>query len=178
MGIIFIFIFGLLSVLILIVFSNSILEVLREKNHLEYFLRGKKVFQHYWLAGIILFLMNALVFFLTMIILYVIQSFSIPFMHLVVMLLAVASSIYFWLLVNLNWQGEAKDRIKVGVIGSSFYLFLTVFFIFKYVTIKPMFPGDDTFMKSIGFMFGIMITSVAFVTCFSLTGLVRGKLNR
>jgi hypothetical protein len=178
MGIIFIFIFGLLGVLILIVFSNSMLEVLREKNHLEYFLRGKKIFQHYWFAGIILFLINVLLFFLTMIILYVIQSFSIPFMHLVVMLFAVVSSIYFWLLVNLNWQGETRDRIKVGLIGSSFYLFLTVFFIIKYVTIKPLFPADDTFMRSIGFMLGIMVTSVAFVTCFSLTGLIRGKSNR
>jgi hypothetical protein len=178
MGIIFIFIFGLLGVLLLIVFSNSMLEVMRKNNHFVYFLRGKKVFQQYWLAGIILFFMNALLFLLIMIILYVIQSISIPFLHLVVMLLAVVSSMYLWLLVNLNWQGEARERVNVGFIGSSFYLLLTVFFIFKYVTIKPMFPGDDTFMKSIGFMFGIIVTSVAFVTCFSLTGLVRGKLKR
>lgn len=178
MGIIFIFILGLLCVILLIVFSNSMLEVMRKNNNLVYFLKGKKVCHHYWFTGIFLFFMNAFLFLLTMLILYVIQFFSIPFMHFVIMLLAVVSSIFMWLLINLNWQGEARDRIKVGVIGSSFYFFLTVFFIFKYVAIEPMFPGDDTFMRAIGLMFGSIVTSVAFVTCFFLTGFARGKLNR
>jgi hypothetical protein len=65
---------------------------------------------------------------------------------------------------QLKLQGEARDRVKVGFIGSSFYIFLTVFFIVKYVTIKPKFPGDDTFIRSIGSMFGIIVT---LVTCFS-----------
>jgi hypothetical protein len=178
MGISFILILGLIGVVSLICFSNPMFDVMRKSNNLVVLLKRKKFFHHYWLTGIFSFFMNAILFFLTILALYGIQFFSIPFIHLIVMFLAVGLSIFLWLLIKLSWQGEVRDQLKVGIIGSSFYFFLTVFFIYKYVTIEPLYPGDDTFMRAIGFMFGIIVTSVAFLTCFFLTGFARKEIIR
>jgi hypothetical protein len=122
--------------------------------------------------------MNALLFFFTMLLLYGIQFMFIPFLHVIVMVLAVAISLYLWQVINLSWQGEARHRLKVGAIGSSFYFFLTIFFIYQYITIEPMYPGEDPFMRAIGFMLAIFVTAVACLTCFYLTGFAKREVIR
>jgi hypothetical protein len=178
MGITVIILIGLVGVLVLTLFSNPLTEVISKNNKLIDSLRSNKLFHHYGATGVLMFLLNAFLFFFTMLVLYGLQWLAIPFLHIIVMFLAVGASLFVWLTINLAWQGEAKDRLKVGVIGSSFYFFLTAFFLYKYVTIEPMFPGDDPFMRAIGFLFAVIVALVAFVTCFFLTGFVRGKSFR
>jgi hypothetical protein len=60
-------------------------------------------------------------------------------------------------------------------IGSSFYLLLGIFFLYKYMNLKPSYPGDDTFMAGIGLLFGIIVTLVAWITCFIFTALINKK---
>jgi hypothetical protein len=175
MGISFLFVLGLFGVLLLWLCSHSIIEVIRKKNKLVGLLRSKKLFQHYGSTGIYLFFTNAFLFFFTMLVLYGLQWLGIPFLHLLVMLVAVGLSLFLWIIIHLAWQGAARDRWKMGGIGSSFYFLLTGFFAYQFVTIEPMFPGDDPFMKSLGFMVGMIVAFVAFVTCFFLTAFERGK---
>lgn len=175
MGFSLILMIGLFSIVWLVVNPKPIIAIIGNNHNLILFLRRKKFLQKYWLTGIFLFFMNAVIFIFTILLLYYIQFLSIPFIHMLVMLLGVVLSIYLWILINLSWQGESRGRLKIGVIGSSFYLFLTAWFIFKLVTLEPLFPGDDTFMASIGFFFGIIVTSVAFITCFILSGFSRRK---
>ncbi|MHC0039416.1 hypothetical protein [Pseudoneobacillus sp. C159] len=175
MGFSFILIFGLLGVIIFVLIRNGMNSVIGENNKLVSLLKKSKLVQHYWLAGIFIFLMNALLFFLTGGLLVVIQYLSIPFIHLLIMFLAVILSVFFWLLVNLSWQGEGSGRLKMGTIGSSFYFFLTIWFIYKYVTLEPKYPGEDTFMASIGLLFGLIVTTVACIACFIFTGIQKGN---
>lgn len=79
-------------------------------------------------------------------------------------------SIFSWVLINNAWQGTKRNRLKVGAVGSSFYIFLTFIFAYWFVTLKPSYPGEDTFMGAIGLIFAIIVTTVAFITCFVITG--------
>jgi hypothetical protein len=170
MGLSFILVIGVFSVVFLIIIRKSIFGMIDKNNKLVLFFKSKSFFHNCWLTGFFLFFMNAVLFCLTILLLVGLQFLNIPFIHLVVMFLATVSSIFMWLVFHLSWQGERRGRFILGGVGSSFYLILTAWFFYKLVTIKPMFPGDDTFMASIGFTFGGIVTFVAFVTCFILTG--------
>ena len=91
------------------------------------------------------------------------------------MLSAVIISFALRSVVNKAWQGEKKERIIMATIGSSFYLILTAVFLYKYVTIEPYFPGEDTFMRALGLLLAIIVTSVAFISCFVITGFSKSK---
>ncbi|MFE8699882.1 hypothetical protein ACFYKX_04515 [Cytobacillus sp. FJAT-54145] len=170
MGFSLIILVGLLGVLAIILFKNPIIQGLGTNNKLVNQLKHKAWIQNQWLCGAFLFFVNAVLFFSTGLILYGITFLSIPFIHLGVMIMAVILSVIFWSSVNLAWEGEKKKRLMMAGVGSSFYLILSAIFIYRLVTLEPSYPGEDTFMAAIGMMFGIIVTSVAFLTCFIMTG--------
>jgi hypothetical protein len=161
---------GVLGMLIVIFSKNSLIDAIRNNNKLVYKLKNAKWFQNHLLSGLFLFIMNAILFFLTVIILYVLMYLVIPFAHILVMFLAVISSIFLWIVMNQAWQGTKRNRLKMGIVGSSFYVLLTVIFLFWLVTLKPSYPGEDTFMGAIGLVFAIIVSLVAFTTCLVITG--------
>lgn len=161
---------GVLGVLIVIFSKNSLIDAIRNNNKLVYKLKNAKWFQNHLLSGLFLFIMNAILFFLTVIILYVLMYLVIPFAHILVMFLAVISSIFLWIVMNQAWQGTKRNRLKMGIVGSGFYVLLTVIFLFWLVTLKPSYPGEDTFMGAIGLVFAIIVSLVAFTTCLVITG--------
>ena len=161
---------GLLGVLLVIFFKRPIIDMLGKDNKLVHKLKSAMWFQNYWLSGIFLFVMNTVLFFSTGLVLYMLMYFFIPYVHLLVMFCAVIGSIFLWVLINKAWQGTKRNRLKIGIVGSSFYIFLTFIFIYWLVTLKPSYPGEDTFMGAIGLVFAIIVTTVAFITCFVITG--------
>ncbi|WP_243647164.1 hypothetical protein [Scopulibacillus darangshiensis] len=173
----FILLIGVLGVLVVMLLKRPILGRLGGDNNLVDYLGKAKWFHNYWLAGIFLFIMNTALFLITGFILYLLTLFLIPFVHLFVMLLAVIGSILIWLLINKAWRGTRSNRLKMGLIGSSFYFFLTIIFIYKLVTLKPAYPGEDTFMAAIGLIFAIVVAAVAFTACFAFTGFSKKEEN-
>ncbi len=171
----FILLIGLVGVLLVILYKRPIINIIGSDNKLVHKLENKKWFQNYWVAGIFLFVMNTFLFSSTLLVLYVLVYFLIPFVQMFVILLAVIGSTLLWLLVNKAWKGTKKSRIKMGFIGSSFYIFLTFVFVYWLVTMKPSYPGEDTFMGAIGLVFAIIVTTVAFITCFAITGFSRDE---
>lgn len=161
---------GVLGVLIVIFSKNSLIDAIRNNNKLVHKLKNAKWFQNHLLSGLFLFIMNAILFFLTVIILYVLMYLVIPFAHILVMFLAVIGSIFLWICINQAWQGTKRKRLKMGIVGSGFYVLLTVIFLFWLVTLKPSYPGEDTFMGAIGLVFAIIVSLVAFTTCLVITG--------
>ncbi|MFD3449702.1 hypothetical protein ACFDTO_34580 [Microbacteriaceae bacterium 4G12] len=141
-----------------------------ENNKLVHKLKNNAWFQNHWLSGLFLFLMNTALFFLTGLILYVLTYFLIPFVHLLVMIVAVIGSVFLWIIINKAWQGTKRNRLKMGTFGSSFYMILSLLFIYWLVTLKPSYPGEDTFMRGIGLMLGVIVTTVAFISCLITTG--------
>jgi hypothetical protein len=58
----------------------------------------------------------------------------------------------------------------MATVGSSFYVISSFLFIYWLVTLKPSYPGEDTFMRAIGLVLGVIVTTVAFISCFVITG--------
>ncbi|WML37956.1 hypothetical protein RCG19_11920 [Neobacillus sp. OS1-2] len=167
---------GLVGVILVIFFKNSIIGTFGDNNKLVRKLRSTKWFQNHFVTGIFLFVMNGVLFFSTCLVLYISTYFMIPYIHLLVMFLAVAGSIFLWILINKAWHGSSRNRLKMAVLGSSFYIVLTIIFIYMFVTLKPSYQGEDIFMRAFGIVFAIIVTTVAFITCLVITGFSKRKI--
>ncbi|NMH69271.1 hypothetical protein HF072_10845 [Bacillus sp. RO3] len=125
-----------------------------------------KWFQNPWLIGVSLFGMNLLLFCTTGLILYVMTVMMIPFLHLVIMAAAIMMSLLVWSsLVHSREWGEG-ERLKTAMAGSSFYLFLFLFILYKWGTYESRYPGEDGGMAAVGFFLGLLVTGLAFVIGF------------
>ncbi|MFB7138503.1 hypothetical protein ACFCYN_02450 [Gottfriedia sp. NPDC056225] len=161
---------GLICVVI-ILFKKDQLSVMIDDNHkLIIKLKNSSWFQNYWKAGFFLFVMNAALFFITLLILFILGFHIIPFMHLLVMVLAIVGSFLLWMIVNKVYQGTNGNRFKMSIIGSSFYAILSFLFMYWLETLKPSYEGEDLIMSSIGLLIGIIVSVVAFITCLITTG--------
>jgi hypothetical protein len=167
---------GIIGMLLVLFFKRPLIDIIAKDNKLVYKLKDADWFQNHWLSGVFLFGLNAVFFFLTVLLLFMLMYLFIPFVHLFVMFFAVIASIYVWILINKAWKGTRSNRLKMGAVGSSFYIFLTFIFAFWLVNLKPSYPGDDTFMRAIGLVFAIIVTSIAFVTCLVITGFSKEKV--
>lgn len=171
----FILLIGLLGMFLVILFKRPIANLLGDGNPLVRRLKNAIWFQNHWKSGLFLFVMNAALFFTTCLVLYVFVYFFIPFVHFAVMFLAVTGSIILWLIINKAWEGTTKNRLKMGALGSSFYMIMAALFVCRLVRLKPSYPGDDPFMAAVGLMFAIIVVTVAFITCFVITGFAMRK---
>lgn len=138
----FIFI-GLFGAFFITFLKSSLINLFGENNILLFKLKNAGWFQNYWLAGIMLFITNAILFFSTALLIYLLSYFLIPYVHLLVMILAVIGSIFLWIIINKTWQGTRKNRLKMATVGSSFYMILSLILIYMLVTLEPAYPGDD-----------------------------------
>ncbi len=135
-------------------------------NRLTKWMASQKWFRSPWLSGGLVFLMNALYFGLTILILYLLMLIHIPYIHLIVMLSAVIVSILSWVTVGSSYEGTKRSRYKLGTLGSSFYLIMFLIFLYMYINIEPSYPGEDTFMAAIGLIMAMIVTVVATIICF------------
>ncbi|MED0677646.1 hypothetical protein ABEV55_10410 [Aneurinibacillus thermoaerophilus] len=157
---------GIVAIFVFLLFKNSLMEKINVDYKMIQKMKHATWFQSHWRTGVFLFFINAVLFFLVGFILYLLAYFIIPFVHVIIMLLAVIVSVCFWMIISKSWQGSKANRFKVGLVGSSFYIILSLVFVYRLMTLKPSYPGEDTFMESIGLIFGIIVTMVAFITCF------------
>jgi hypothetical protein len=135
-------------------------------------------FANPWLAGLFLFVINLFLFGMTGLILIGLSYLMIPYFHLVIMMLAVIISILVWKSIASARSWKKGERVRIAVTGSSFYLCMAVFFYYQIVSYVPQFPGDDTFMATLGFMVGIVVTAVAFLTCLSILLFTKDSFSR
>lgn len=173
-----IIIVGLFGVLLALFFKGRIINTIGENNRLVHKLKNAAWFQNQWLSGAFLFVLNGVLFLITCLVLYGLTYLLIPFVHILVMFAAVIGSIILWIFINKAWVGSKGNRLKLGAVGSSFYLILTMIFVYLLVTLKPAFPGDDTFMRALGLEIAILVTTVATITCFIITGFSKKESGR
>ncbi|MCM3619592.1 hypothetical protein M3936_18525 [Sutcliffiella horikoshii] len=166
---------GVLVMFPILLLRNPIIQLVSVDSHFVKTLQRMNWFKNHWLSGIFIFFMNVILFISFGLILFGIMSLMIPFLHLVVIILAVVVSLHCWASINRAWQGNKRNRVIMGLIGSSFYFLLTLYFGYMLATLEPAFPGDDTFMGALGLLVAMVVTSVAFVTCFIMTGFKRGS---
>jgi len=162
---------GFIGVVIIQSKKNQLSLMIGENHKLVLKLKNSSWFQIYWKAGFFLFILNAALFCLTISIFIILGFLIIPYIHLLVMVMAVIGSFFFWIIVNMAWQGTNGNRLKLSIIGSSFYAIVSFLFIYWLITLKPTYEGEDMFMSSIGLLFGIIVSMVAFISCLITTGL-------
>ncbi|OAB33494.1 hypothetical protein PMSM_15845 [Paenibacillus macquariensis subsp. macquariensis] len=160
---------GILVILVVKFNKKPITKIVRNDNKMVQRLRITKWYQNHWLGGVFLFVVNSVLFSSTLFGIYLAIYFSMSFLLLLVILFGVIGSIYSWLILNNAWQGSKGNRVKMGLVGSGFYALLALILVYLWLTLKPTYPGEDTFMGGIGILFGIIATMVAFSTCFVVT---------
>lgn len=152
--------------------KNLLIESKVQDSKLIEKLRKSRWLKNHWICGLFLFSVNALLFFSVGLILYIIILYlTFPFLHLLVMIVAVIVSFYCWIIFHKIWDGTNKNRFIMGMIGSSFYAIMALIFYYKYVTIEPSFPGDDVFMAALGQWIAMIVTTVAFISCIVMTAI-------
>jgi hypothetical protein len=159
-----------ITFLLILFKKNPALEGSAANQRMANTLRNAPWFQSQWKAGLFLFFSNALLFFAALLGLYFLLFLNIPYVHLLIMFLATAISIHLWMVMKLAWAGSKKGRIQMSLIGSSFYLFVFIIFLYQYFSVQPEFPGDDPFMRAIGFFFGMIVSATASVVCIMTIG--------
>lgn len=168
------FLAGMVLVLVMIVFSRT----LWVPSGMVERLSKKKRFQNHWLSGGYLFGINALYFGATMFLLYLLMFTDIPYLHLVLMFLATIVSILTWSAVSAAWTGSFKNRLKMALTGSSFYLIVAFIMVIEWLSVKPLYPHEDTFMRALGWMLGFFVSAVAFSICFIFTAFLGKRSAR
>lgn len=166
---------GILLIIIVGINRNKLVNLIGSNNRSVKKLSSYDWFQNPWKSGLFLFVLNGVLFGSTFLILIGLGFLTIPYIHLFIMFGAVIVSLVAWIMILNAWNGDKKGRLLRGFIGSSFYLILTLVFIYMIITLEPQFPGDDTFMAFIGLVMAITVTLTAFITCFLFTGLFERK---
>ncbi|MMZ55460.1 hypothetical protein D1872_173140 [compost metagenome] len=130
--------------------------------------------QNPWRCGFVVFGFNAVLFTLVLAIAWGSMMASATSGILIPLFLyapvAVAVSILGWLWIGRIRRHSFADRAKVALTGSGFYWLLSVAAWIRLQTLEPRFPGEDTFMAAIGFVFLLMIACVAAFLCTLLLG--------
>ncbi|XIH39529.1 hypothetical protein C1N68_18575 [Priestia aryabhattai] len=156
------FLAGMVLVLVMIIFSRT----LWVPSGMVERLGKKKWFQNHWLSGGYLFGINALYFGTTIFLLYLL------------MFLATIVSIFTWSAFSTAWTGSFKNRLKMALTGSSFYLILALIMVIQWLSVKPLYPNEDTFMRALGWMLGFFVSAVAFSICFIFTAFLGKRSPR
>lgn len=165
---------GMVLVLVMIIFSRT----LWVASGMVERLAKKKWFQNHWLSGGYLFGINALYYGATICLLFLPIFTNIPYLHLVLMFLATIVSIFTWSAFSAAWTGSFKNRLKMALKGSSFYLILALIMVTQWLSVKPLYPNEDTFMRALGWMLGFFVSAVAFSICFIFTAFLGKRSAR
>ncbi|TYR81481.1 hypothetical protein FZC66_06460 [Priestia megaterium] len=173
----FVLLLGLIVIAVLIIFNNKLFGRVKYNNKIVQTLHTQQWFQNHWLSGLFLFGINVFLFGATALLLYLLTLIEIPFIHILIMMGAVVVSILVWVSISESWNGTRRNRLKMGFLGSSFYLFLSLLCMYRWITLKPSYPGEGPFMAALGFLFGFVVSSVAFITCFAFTAFSRKTEN-
>ncbi|MCZ8495421.1 MULTISPECIES: hypothetical protein [Priestia] len=170
------FLAGMVLVLAMIIFSRT----LWMPSGVVERLSKKKWFQNqnHWLSGGYLFGINALYFGTTIFLLYLLMFTDIPYLHIVLMFLATIVSIFTWSAFSAAWTGSFKNRLKMALTGSSFYLIVALIMVIQWLSVKPLYPNEDTFMRALGWMLGFFVSAVAFSICFIFTAFLGKRSAR
>ncbi|WP_419883911.1 hypothetical protein ACN6MY_10735 [Peribacillus sp. B-H-3] len=160
---------GLMIVCMNTIFRNNLLLKNSFTDNAICLLSRQSWFQGPWLSGLFLFAVNALLFSSAVLLFYSLIFIQIPYFHIAVMGFAVYVSILAWFSIGKSFDGTRRNQLKMGLIGSSFYVLVSALIIYKECHLKPVYPGDDTFMAVIGLLAALIVSAVAFIVCLVFT---------
>ena len=157
---------GVVYVIIMLLIKNSILANINTKSNLSLKFQSTEWFQNPLYSGGFIFFMNAIYFSIALLLIFLSNMAGLHFLYFLIVFAVMFLSIWLWCLINVSWKGSISDRIKMASIGSSFYLFVGLFFLYKFMNLKFSPPSNG-----FGLLLGIIVSLIAFITCFLFTGL-------
>ncbi|QGH35217.1 hypothetical protein GI584_14685 [Gracilibacillus salitolerans] len=169
---------GVFAIILFLFFRKPIVKKIETFVKLQLDVEKHKWLNNYWITGGILFGVNALFFTSTILILIGLSYLMLPYVHLLVMVVAVIISIFVWIVFAHSWRGSKLNKWKMALIGSSFYVIMIIFFSYWYATLEPTYPGEDLFMAGLGLMMAIFVSLVAFLTSLFVVGTGNNRSNQ
>jgi hypothetical protein len=150
----------------MLLIKNSILANINTKSNLSLKFQSTEWFQNPIYSGGFIFFMNAIYFSIALLLIFILNKTGLHFLYFLIVFAVMFLSIWFWCLINVSWKGSKSDRIKMAIIGSSFYLFVGLFFLYKFMNLKSS-------HTSIGFglLLGTIVSVIGCITCFLFTAL-------
>lgn len=131
-----------------------------ESNKIYQRLSSWRWIQNPWFCGTAVFVLNGIIFSL------ILGLFMLNFLVLLLPLLGIGLSFLLWFSVKQVFLGKGLKRYLMSLLGSSFYLMLAIYFLYRLVNLTPQYEGEDTFMAAMGLSIASIITSTAFITGF------------
>ncbi|MBP0725456.1 hypothetical protein J5Y03_09670 [Bacillus sp. RG28] len=110
--------------------------------------------------------MNAIYFSIALLLIFLLNKTGLHFLYFLIVFAVMFLSIWLWCLINVSWKGRIGDRIKMASLGSSFYLFVGLFFLYKFMNLKSSHPSNG-----FGLLLGVIVSFIACITCFLFTAL-------
>ncbi|WP_050614167.1 hypothetical protein [Bacillus testis] len=108
--------------------------------------------QSVWWAGSKLLFVNAVIITAT-----VCGVFKLPVPVPLVMVGSPFASVLVWTFFRAGFTAPFWGRAYAFLIGHSVYGVLLVYFLYKNTTLTPLYPGEDLFMRGLGYLGGIGI---------------------
>ena len=168
--------FGGLFLIVLLLKKNWLIHFVSPSNNMVHRLPSYFRFEHAVWSGLFLFLINTLLFGTTVAVLFLLTNFSIPYLHLLMIVAAVLASLYTWISIYHADRKNRRNRLVMGMIGSSFYLLLFGYAVYRILVPVETSPIEqDSFMEFIAMLFLGIITFTAWIVCFGITGLYRKR---
>lgn len=109
-------------------------------------------------AGISILIINILLISLT-----ALGVFFIPFSTPVFIVLSPVASVIAWAYIRHSFLKPFSKRLCAILIGQSVYIVLFIYFFYQNNHIEPLYPGEDTFMRGLGFLIGMIVSFCATV---------------
>jgi len=83
--------------------------------------------------------------------------FFIPFSTPVFIVLSPVASVIAWVYIKQCFPKPILKRLSAILIGQSVYMILFIYFFYKNQHLVPLYPGEDTFMRGLGLLIGMIV---------------------
>ncbi|MBB2480154.1 hypothetical protein H5P36_08115 [Bacillus sp. APMAM] len=87
--------------------------------------------------------------------------FFIPFSTPIFIVLSPVASVVAWAYIKYCFPNPLLKRLCAILIGQSIYVFLFIYFFYKNQHLEPLYPGEDTFMRGLGLLIGMVVCIAA-----------------
>ena len=158
---------SLIVLIICAIFKPKLLQLARRNQKVIEKIEALTWFTNHWYAGFALFIGNAFIFLSSLLFIFIVSFIPIPFLHVVIFIMSSLISLYFWSIINVSWHGDKLGRLKIGAVGSFFYVFISFHLLFELHNYN-LNEVQETF-ELIGLFINLLISGIAFVLCILYT---------
>lgn len=163
----YIFLISLMMMVICVFLKPKLIQLARKNEKVRRKIKGLTWFNNHWYVGFSLFIGNAVIFFVSLLLIFFVSFTPVPFLHVVIFILTALVSLYFWSIINVSWHGTKIERLKLGTVGSFFYVFISIQLFFE--SLGYNLNGNHESIELLGLLINILISGVAFMVCFFYT---------